>query len=207
MPSLIPLASALTGALIGGLLTFWRERSHERRQVVKEKSYLAAIVGRELDDVVDICVALSEDDGTDEDGAPAGGNGQYWTPTVNPPKFDPLAIQVDWKSLPNDLMQELLCLPMRLRQVQRANSDAWDDNELPEYYSGFWARQRNYAQLGLEVLALAKRLRTEAKLPLREHAGTTQLPEKRLSERIRELDKEKAARDAKIAAAAPAENW
>jgi hypothetical protein len=104
-------------------------------------------------------VRVSFDDGT------AGQEGEYHKATVNVPVFDPLAMDVDWKVLPADLMYAILNLPYRTEQLESKIAQVWDFDDPPEYPETFWTRQHGFAVLGLEVSDLARKVRLYADLP------------------------------------------
>jgi hypothetical protein len=87
-------------------------------------------------------------------------------PTVGVPTFEPLTLKVNWKVLPQAWMYEILSLPSRVEELQRHIAETWEFDEPPEYTGFFWARQHGYAVSGLEVSALAQRLREHAALPV-----------------------------------------
>jgi hypothetical protein len=125
--------------------------------------YLAIFVVAHLDRFADKCLHVAHDDGT-EDGRPAASNGCHEV-TVAPPTFDPLVFEVNWKALPAGLMYDILGLPHRVEQLHHHISGVGEYDDPPEYAEFFWARQHGYAVLGLEVSAIAQRLREYAELP------------------------------------------
>jgi hypothetical protein len=163
IPTLIPALSGLGGVWLGGSLISKRERMKEVALLEKETSYLAILVVSHLDRFVDSCVAVVGDDGTSY-GQPAGEGGIYQT-TVKTPDFDPLTLSVNWKSLPSNLMYEILSLPYQIETLNRTISNAGDYDDPPEYASFFWERQHGYAAMGLEFVRIAKLLRQHANLP------------------------------------------
>ncbi len=164
LQSLISAASGLGGVWLGGRLTSKREESRERDRIKKESSYLAILVVAHLDRFINGCLQVSFDDGTSE-GRPAGKN-EYHQITISSPKFDPLALGVEWKVLPADLMYGILNLPYQTEQLENeiANTEEYDDP--PDYAETFWTRQHGFAVLGLEASELTRRLRLHAGLPV-----------------------------------------
>lgn len=160
--SLISAASGLFGVWFGGYLTNQREEKRQSVERQQAATYLATLVLAHLDRFIEDCVAVAYDDGTSE-GQPAGGDG-YHQATTSVPTFDPLGMNVDWKAISADIMYEILNLPHRSNELQRHLSDPGFDDP-PDYWDYFWARQHEYAKLGLEVVALASRLRSWAELP------------------------------------------
>ncbi|CAE6843983.1 hypothetical protein R69658_06854 [Paraburkholderia aspalathi] len=163
VPSIISAVSGLAGVALGGVLTSSRERSRELSANAKAADYLAILVVAHLDRFVDACVDVVGDDGTAY-GQPAGKGGEHEV-TVDRPRFDPLAIDVDWKSLPAELMYPILNLPYRIETLEHHISSIAEHDTPPDYAAFFWERQHGYAVMGIEVSALAARLRENAKLP------------------------------------------
>lgn len=137
----------------------------ENERIKKESSYLAILVVAHLDRFADACLHVAHDDGTDE-GRPAGDDGVSHEPTVRVPSFDPLALKVDWKVLPPDLMYRILNLPYQTEQLVNSLAGKWQPDDQPDYTDFFWARQYGFAVLGLEVSDLARQLRLHAGLPI-----------------------------------------
>jgi hypothetical protein len=162
--SLISAASGLGGVWLGGRLTWKREESRESDRIKKESGYLAILVVAHLDRFVNGCLQVSFDDGTGE-GRPAGADGYHQT-TVSSPKFDPLALDFEWKVLPADLMYGILNLPYRTEQLENDIANTSENDDPPDYAETFWTRQHGFAVLGLEVSELARKLRLYAGLPI-----------------------------------------
>ena len=199
LTSVISAASGLAGVALGGAITYWRETRHEKTRASADLSYLSLLVAAHLDQLVDACIEVAHDDGTDEYGAPSTAQGVHH-PTTSAPNFAPLELDVNWKIVPRALMQEILDLPAKLQRVRRQVSADWDDNDVPDFTISFWARQTAYAGLGLAVLDLAKRLRAAARLPIHDYVGMAHDPQQILKARLDTIAQEKAAREVKIAA-------
>jgi hypothetical protein len=202
IPNLITAMSGLVGVWLGGHLTSTREAVRETDRIKKESSYLAILVVAHLDRFVDGCVSVSFDDGTSE-GRPAGTDGVYHEATVKAPTFDPLALNVHWKVLPADLMYSVLNLPYRAEQLANHIGGVWEFDDPPDYTETFWTRQQGYALLGLEVSALAQRLRQHAGLPPDTPVAGDWNRDDALREQVSKIEKARAAYEASIAAHAP----
>jgi hypothetical protein len=166
--SAISAIAGLGGVWLGGWSTSRREARQERDRLQREAHYLAALAAAHLDRFANRCMPVACDDGTKE-GRPAGGDGQYHQTTASPPTFEPLELQVDWKVLPPALMADILQLPFRVEQLEHNLAGIWQFDMAPDYVDFFWSRQERYAELGLEVSSLAKRLRAFAGLPVLEN--------------------------------------
>lgn len=165
--SAISASAGLVGVGLGGWLTSRREARQERDRVQREAHYLAALVVAHLDRFADGCMSVAFDNGTSE-GLPAGDDGLYHKTTVQPPVFEPLELEVDWKVLPPMLMADILQLPFRVGQLESDLENIWQVDMPPEYSDFFWSRQERYAELGLNVSELVQRLRAFAGLPVNE---------------------------------------
>lgn len=153
----------LVGVALGVLLGILKDWIFQKAKRKKEYEYLATRVACELDRFVYRCVDVANDDGTsygqyDKDGCACI--------QVTPPEFNPLELDVDWRSLPSNLMYEILNLPNKVETANAAISSVFDHVTVPPHYEeGFEARQLHFSELGLLAMDLAKRLRKFAKLP------------------------------------------
>lgn len=163
LSAFISAAAGLGGVWLGGWLTMKREAERERDRIQRERSYLAVLVIAHLDRLATDCLHVARDDGTFE-ARPAGSDGTHAV-TVPAPKFQPLDLQVDWKVLPVDLMYRILNLPYKVDQLLERVAGVREHDEPPDYTDTFWTRQHGFAELGLEVSALARHLRQHAGLP------------------------------------------
>lgn len=163
LQSAISASAGLLGVWLGGRLTWQRESKRESERNLKEANYLAILVVAHLERLATSCLYVANDNGLDEEGAPAGSHGCNET-TTDYPIFDPLEINVNWKALPLPLMYDILGLTYRIEQLNREIASEWVDDP-PEYTEFFWARQYGYAVLGLAVSEMAQRLREHASLP------------------------------------------
>ncbi|CAP44980.1 hypothetical protein Bpet4629 [Bordetella petrii] len=194
MPSLVSAVSGLCGVWLGGQLTFKREARREADRIKRESNYLVILVVAHLDRFIDGCVQVSFDNGMSE-GRPAGEDG-VCAATVTVPSFDPLVLTVDWKVLPADLMYEILNLPYRAEQLAGYISSIAEYDDPPDFDRTFWARQLGYAELGLEISKLARRLRQHANLPVDQPVLGNWDREKTLREQVAKVTAEKAAYEA-----------
>ncbi len=155
----------LIGVVIGGLLTVVKEWWFQNRKSRKDAEYLAIQVSCELERYVACCAEVVGDDGycqgqPDENG--------YCTIQVKPPQFDTKLFDVEWKSLPANLMYEVLDFPYKAELVSQKVSAAFEfEATPPEYWEAFEERQFQYATLGIAASKLATKLRNHVGLPAR----------------------------------------
>ena len=89
-------------------------------------------------------------------------------PPGKAPKFEPLAFGVEWKSLPANLMYEILDLPYKAEVANQCVSAAFEYAATPpNFEEGFEERQLQYATLGIAASQLTTKLRNYASLPTR----------------------------------------
>jgi len=192
--SLITAATGLGGVCLGGYMTTRREDKRELRRVEKESGYLAILVVAHLDRLANKCLHVSLDDGTRE-GRPAALDGETYEPTIETPTFDPLALSVDWKVLPQGLMYGILNLPYRIEQLDNHIVGSWEFDDEPKFTESFWARRFGYAELGLAISDLAKQLRKHAGLPIDEPADGEWSRDACMQEQMDEITEARKARD------------
>ncbi|MBS3019157.1 hypothetical protein DJFAAGMI_01896 [Comamonas sp. PE63] len=162
--AIITAGAGISGVILGNLFVAIKESLSDKRKDERDRTYLAVLVVSHLERFVNGCWQVARDDGTSE-GRPAGGGGEYHQPTVTAPEFLPLDIDVEWKVLPKDLMYDILQIPDKREGIQNRLSGLWEYDDPPEYSDYFLTRQREYAQLGLDVSDIARRLRVHADMP------------------------------------------
>nr|WP_319566591.1 hypothetical protein [uncultured Rhodoferax sp.] len=165
--AIISACAGIGGVLLGNSFLTIKEVIASSLKRKKDSEYLAIIVVSHLDRFATGCLYVAYDDGTVE-GRPSN-NGVCW-PTTKPPTFDPLDIKVEWKSLPRDLMYSVLRIPDKEEHISHRLSGVHEFDDPPDYGEYFWARRYDYAELGLEVSKVAKRLRKHAGMPIDESA-------------------------------------
>ncbi len=186
--SLAPAVSGLSGVWLGAYMTGKREERKEDRQLARESAYLATLVVAYLDRLVDDCLLVSLDDGTHY-GVPAGDDGLCHEYTTPDPKFSPLELAVDWKALPVELMFDVLNLPYKIGQAEVSVRAIAEHDGPPEYRDTFLTRQYQYAGIGLDASALARKLRKHAGLPLQkenQRLENAPLTREQMLEQVRE---------------------
>ncbi|SDZ72072.1 hypothetical protein SAMN05518854_1226 [Variovorax sp. YR266] len=190
--AIIAACAGIGGVLLGNSFLTIKEvvASHFKRK--KDAEYLAIIVVSHLDRFATGCLQVAYDDGTEE-GRPAGNNGSYWAPTTKPPTLEPLDIKVEWKSLPRDLMYAVLQIPDKQEHLSHELSGVYEFDDFPEYTEYFRARRHGYAELGLEVSEVARKLRKHARMPIEKLVPGVWNREIALREAMEKIIEERAA--------------
>ena len=202
IPNIITAVAALVGVVLGGSITWFKEERRESKRIKTESSYLAILVTAHLERFATGCLHAAYDDGTAY-GRPAGRDGEYHIETVQPPEFDPLAMDVDWKVLPADLMHGVLGLPYENEQLASKLDSIWDVSDPPGYTEYFWARQVGFATLGLKVSDLIEKLRIYGNLPATPTAPSEWSRDASLRDVIKRIEAEERAWRARVAAMPP----
>lgn len=153
----------LIGVVVGAFLTAAKDWWFEYRHRQKNLDYLAIRVAPIFDHFAADCIEVCRDDGLfqgsrDEHGCKV--------PQVDTPKLELLAIDVDWKSLPTDLMNEILNFSTL---VDTANSYIISIIDFvagpPDYDEFFEERAEKYSELGLRAIEISTNLRKICNLP------------------------------------------
>jgi hypothetical protein len=165
--AIISAGAGIVGVILGNSFVAIKEYFVNRIKDEKDSLYLSILVVSHLGRFANGCMHVALDDGTSE-GRPAGNNGEYCQTTVKPPEFKPLDIEVDWKVLPKDLMYDILQIPDKREHIENRHAGIWEFDDPPDYGEFFWARRRDYAELGLHVSAGSKRLRKYAGMQIEE---------------------------------------
>lgn len=189
----------IIGVLVGSLITVIQAALSSWSKRRKDSAYLAILVVAHLDRFAMGCLHVALDDGT-EYGRPSGQHGEEYSPTATAPEFKPLDIGVDWKVLPCDLMYSILEIPEKRERIENrlAGIEAYD-NDYPDHTEWFWSRQRDYAQLGLEVSSVAKRLRNYAGMPFEAPGDDEWSQDSQLHEVIKKIDEARASYEQRTA--------
>lgn len=196
--AIISATAGIGGVLLGNSFVAIKEWFVTRSKRQKETAYLAIIVVSHLDQFANSCLHVALDDGT-ECGRPAGSNGQEYAPTTKPPVFRPLEIEVEWKVLPPDLMYLILRMPDLVDQIQSRLAGTLEfDDGFPDHAEYFWTRRRDFADLGLQVSALARRLRVYARMPSGEPKQGEWSRDEEFRNVIATIDGERRAYEARV---------
>ncbi|MER0204217.1 MAG: hypothetical protein DU480_10250 [Nitrosomonas sp.] len=156
-------AYVLLGVVLGVILNAIKEWWFQRGKNRKELEYLAIRISCMLDTFAYEASNVVADDGLCEGRQGSDGCRSI---QVEKPIFDPLSIEVEWKSLPTELMYEVLNFPNLVEAANHRISAAFMFSALPpDYEEGFEERQFQYAGLGLKAHALSEKLRRIGNLP------------------------------------------
>jgi hypothetical protein len=196
--AIISASAGIAGVILGNSFAAIREWVVNRKRDERDSAYLAILVVSHLDRFANGCLHVALDDGTCE-GRPAGNNGEYYQTTVKSPEFLPLDITVEWKVLPRYLMYDILQIPDKREHIESRIAGIGEFDDPPDYGEFFWARQRDYAELGLHVSAVAKKLRKHAKMPIEESPSGEWNRDAALQEVIDRVDSERAAYEKRVA--------
>lgn len=179
------------GVLIGWILsqlTDWRKRSRERKA---DAAYLAASVLIVLDRFISGCANVVGDDGT-SCGRPAGlseDGEEYYFPQEAIPEISWEGMKVEWKSIEPSLMYSILSIPLELAEA-KDYLESVSEHDDPPHDGYMHARQLRFAELGVMVVDIARKLRSEASIPARPAKEWS--PESYLRRRLQELQEREA---------------
>lgn len=154
----------LIGVVIGACLTFVGDMI--KRHIAKKKSaeYLAVRVSCLLDQFVDGCAEVVQDDGSIYGQYGPSGMAEI---QVEPPTLDFSTLDVDWHSIGSKLMYEILMLPNLVEEYEKHVRTIFNFSDPPDKEEAFENRQLKYGDLGLKALNVAQSIRDEFKLPNR----------------------------------------
>ncbi|NQY06433.1 MAG: hypothetical protein HRT68_09705 [Flavobacteriaceae bacterium] len=153
----------LAGVALGAILNFVREVYAERRSRKKEAEYLAIRLICIFDSFMEGCTSVVGDDGlchgqTDSEG--------YSRPQVSTPELKIQLEDVNWKSLPPDLMYEILYFSNVIKDANNFISSTFEyAANPPDYFEGFEERRYQYTKLGLMASELTGKLRKKYDIP------------------------------------------
>jgi len=188
----------LAGVWLGGRGANQREEAREKARIKTESTYTAILVVAHLDRLINQCVDVTFDDGT-MDGQPPESRAAGALFAIAEPHFDPLALEVEWKSLPPDLLYRILNLPYQLEMLSKKIGETWQFDEPPEYTETIWLRIASYADLGLDICNVARKLRIYAGLPTAESMMDAWNREEQMREQKASVERDRAAWQARVA--------
>lgn len=155
---LIGIAGAFVGALGGFFSSIARDWWIDRRETDRKARYLSARIVCILDRYVDHCGDVAGDDG--EDRADEQGD-TFVSPRHALEDLPPYPDDLDWRSIPSDLMYRALMLPNEVWKSRRIIEAADEISGPPNWDEFFDGRQFQCARLGLLALHLASDFRNQ----------------------------------------------
>ena len=157
----------LLGVIVGASITAVREHWASKASAKKSAEYLAIRVVSILDGFAEKCADVVGDDGLSQGQVGPDGCRSVQVPT---PEFSVENLDVDWKSIPSDLMYEILSLPNCVSAANQKISNVWEYvADPPDYEELFEERQIQYGELGLKAASLSDELRKLYGIPTREY--------------------------------------
>jgi hypothetical protein len=151
----------LIGVMLGSFLTFFRDLFFQKQKMKKEADFLAVMILCELNRFAECCGEVVRDDGLLLGQTNADGCREI---QVKTPTFDPQSLNVEWKSLPIDLMYEILSFPSKIEFANQLVFGMDEYSDEPDKFDVFEERQYQYALLGLTAAQLAEKLQNHANL-------------------------------------------
>ncbi|MDH5829272.1 hypothetical protein QFW80_01890 [Luteimonas sp. M1R5S18] len=146
--------ASLAGALLGAVIPVVVAHLHNKRSREDERDFLAVQVSSALYTYASGCVDVAYDSGEDDE------RGRL-CPVETAPTLDPLSLDVNWRTIPVNLLDRIFALPAAQRIVnERLRWEALNDFEYPVLH-----RQAEYGRLALKALRIAHDLRRSANLP------------------------------------------
>jgi hypothetical protein len=158
-------AFGLAGVIVGAFLAWFQAAWSDRRTRERHARYLAIRVVCVLDRYLESCAEVAIDDGLCEGQPNAEG---FLEPQVSLPPPPAFSDDMDWKSIPHELMYRLLSLPSEAEVANRMIAGAAEHDTPPDYASFFEERQYQYAKLGLRAFKLTDEIRKAYAIPGRE---------------------------------------
>jgi hypothetical protein len=116
------------------------------------------------------------------------------SPQVRTPNFEPLKVDVNRKSLPTNLMYQILRLPSQIEDANAYINAAWEyASSPPDFEELFEARVEKYSGLGLQTIKLIEALKELVDLPS-ESPKDDWMPQERLQHAYDKVNLEIAER-------------
>jgi len=142
----------LIGVVLGAVLTWLQNYWTKKGETQKNAKYLAIRIIPILNQYLQACVDVVKDDGLY--------NGQRTNdgclnPQIKTPSAPVYPNDVDWKSIDDDLMFELLSFPSQIADGNQNIKFAWEITGPPDYEEWFDERIFYYTQFGLIAYRLS----------------------------------------------------
>lgn len=160
--NIITAAVGFIGVIVGSIIPWIKDSLYQRKTRRLHGAYLAVRVANILDEFVDKCVEVVQDDGTRMGrAAERDKNGfDLFIPQVRCPDAPVFPSDLDWKSIDTNLMNRILSFPNSVRGANSAIDFVGSDiASPPDFQELFEERGEQYAKLGLEALRIASVLR------------------------------------------------
>lgn len=159
-------AYGLIGVALGFLLTVIKDWWIQRSKNKKNYEYLCINVTCMLDRFISKCSDVVGDDGLCHGQPDKDGISHI---QVSTPNFKPESLDVEWNSLPANIMYEILNFPSHIETANSVIDSTFEHVAThPDFSEGFEERQYQYATLGIKANELASKLRILSKLPKKE---------------------------------------
>ena len=136
----------LLGVIVGGGIAIGKELWMDRKNRERNAIFLATRVVCILNDFVESCATVVLDDGYYN--RPPNGEPEL---VIKEPKLDFESLDVDWSSIPKNLMYEILNFPNKIKNMKASLHDYADHADCYAFIS---ERQLRYAEMGLKARML-----------------------------------------------------
>lgn len=151
------------GSSLSAILSVVRELYAEGRSKKKEAEYLAIRIVCIFESFIERCASVVSDDGLYHGQADAEGHSSF---QVTAPQLDIQLSNANWKSLPPNLMYEILYFPNLIKDSESFIHGTFEHAASPPDYSeGFEERQYQYSNLGIMASELTTKLREKYRIP------------------------------------------
>ena len=155
----------MASLIVGYFLATIKDWFFEEKKRKKKANCLAIEIVCMLKMFIDGCVEVTKDDGLC--------CGQYNShgvreSQVKNPEFKPRSIDVEWESIPSNIMYKILFLPIRIREAISLIDFASEGSMLPDIEEFFEERKYQYALLGIEALEIISSLCECSDIPQKE---------------------------------------
>lgn len=155
------------GVIVGAVMTATKDIWLEWRKKEQDAKFLAIRVVSAFDRFVRECTEVVGDDGLLCGQPDRDGLRKIRAPE---PRFDVQDFDVNWKSIPSQLMYEILSFPDLVDAARHQVEGAFEYGDgPPDYQDGFEERQYQYADLGVKASDIADCLRDVYGAPRVEH--------------------------------------
>lgn len=152
-----PAFWGFVGVLAGGAITWLREWMKERQERRRELAYASSLISAELYRFVSSCSDVAGDSGRpDELG--------HCYPVTGEPTLAIQGIDVEWRSMPAQLVDRILSLPNNLNDVSRRLDDLGEHMTQGDEGDYLFERRLAYAELGVSAEELRSAVRKAAAL-------------------------------------------